>query len=140
VKPEELEKGDRILFKDRSTPLTVKEKIEDGVLVDGPQGGEYELYTNEGADLVAKKGKRRYSSYAEDIRKVGKWVKKDDNRWKHSKTGAEIRLEENSAGFLKVKTDGIEKADIDPPKYGYLDRECAEEDVEKLIKKHPEGR
>ena len=140
MNPEELEENDRILFNDRSSPLRVAGKIEDGVIVKGPKGGEYELYTNEGADLVSKKGSRRYSSYAKNIRKVGKWIREDTDKWKHSKTGAEITLGKNSAGFFEIKSQNFSIDEIDQPKYGYSEKEFAEEDVRKLIKKHPEGK
>jgi hypothetical protein len=139
VKPEELEPEDKILFNDRSTPLTVKEKIEDGVIVEGPKGGEYELYTDDSTDLVSKTDKRRYSSYAENIRKVGEWTENGKESWKHSKTGAEIEISKNSAGFYEIQTKGLDESVIDQPKYGYSEKEFAEEDVEKLIKKNPEG-
>lgn len=138
--PDELKEDDRILFNDRSVPLTVKKEINDGVIVEGPNGGEYELYTNEGSDLVSKKDSRRYSSYVKNIRRVGKWLKNGKDTWKHSKTDAKIKIRKNSAGFFKIEIEEINSDEIDPPKYGYSEREFAEEDVKKLINKNPEGK
>lgn len=140
MEPIELEEDERILFNERSIPLTVKKKIDDGVIVEGPNGGKYELYKNEGSDLVSKKDSRRYSSYAENIRKVGKWSKEEKDIWEHSKTDAEIEISKNSAGFFEIDTDGIDSEQIDQPKYGYSEKEFAEKDVKKLIKKNPEGK
>lgn len=140
MEPKELKENDRILFNNRSVPLTVKKRISDGVIVEGPNGGEYELYTNEGAKLVSKKNSRKYSSYAENIRKVGKWLREEKNIWKHSKTDAKIQIRKNSAGFFKINFEGFDSNEIDQPKYGYSEREFAEEDVKKLIKKNPEGK
>lgn len=134
----QFKKGDRILFNERVQPLEVEES-EDGVLrVTGPQGAEYEIYTEDGKLLYCKKGNRRYSSYVNELRKTGEWRKTGDS-WTHSKTGAEIRLSKNEMGFWTLETDGIDPEPIDPPKYGYSDKEFAEEDAEKLVNRNPEG-
>ncbi|MFB6208404.1 MAG: hypothetical protein ABEJ69_03570 [Candidatus Nanohaloarchaea archaeon] len=140
VEPEELEEGDRVLFNDRSIPLTVEAVEDDRVVVEGPHGGEYEIYAAEDTDdlLVSRKGNRRYSSYCRDLRKTGKWERNGD-RWEHSKTGAELRLEKMETGFWTVATDDFSREELDPPRYGYSRKEFAEEDAEKFVEKHPEG-
>ncbi|MFO7793641.1 MAG: hypothetical protein R6V35_01560, partial [Candidatus Nanohaloarchaea archaeon] len=87
MKFEKFEEGDKILFSDRKTPLTVEEVKEEEMKVTGPSGGEYEIYYDGNTQLVAKPGNRKYSSYCKDLRKVGEWVRKD-NEWIHSKTEA----------------------------------------------------
>jgi hypothetical protein len=137
---EKLEEEDHVLFGDRKTPLKVTSIEDDHVLVAGPNGGEYELYNAEDTDrlLVCKPGNRRYSSYADDLRKTGEWKKTSDG-WKHSKTENYVKLVKNSIGFWTLETS-LDSNELDLPKYGYSDREAAEEDAEKLIKKHPEGK
>lgn len=136
---ESLKEGDRILFNNRQMPLEVAEVGEERAHVNGPQGGDYILFKAEEQErlLVATKGRREYASYTEDLRKVGKWLQEDDI-WKHSKTGAEVRMEKNEIGRWTVKTSL--EADFAPPKYGYADRDSAFEDAEKLVSKHPEGK
>ncbi|MFQ3308411.1 MAG: hypothetical protein ACI977_000646 [Candidatus Nanohaloarchaea archaeon] len=137
-----LEEGELILFNDRKTPLEVSGIREDGTLdVAGPSGGEYEIYRAEEDEdilLVSKKGNRRYSSYCKNLRRVGEWVRKNEDRWEHSKTGAEIELVKNDNGFWTIKSDKFED-EIDTPKYGYSSKEFAEEEAEKFVKKNPEG-
>lgn len=135
MKLEDLEKGDRILFNDRATPLEVEEIKNDGIIVAGPKGGEYELYEDEGTLLVCKKGSRRYSSYCKDLRKVGKWERNDDE-WIHSITRARIRIEENENGFWHIDSDTF---DIDNPMYGFSSREHAKEEVESILDDNPAG-
>ncbi len=134
VKPSDLEEGDRVLFGDRKVPLEVEEVAEDRALVDGPQGGEYVLYTEEDIVLVSSKGDRRYSSLAEDLRTTGRWRRTGDI-WTHSKTGQQVRLEETKAGFWRIDTEFA----VDQPKYGYRSKEDAEAEVRGLIDDHPEG-
>lgn len=139
VELDELEEGDRILFNDRAVPLTVEAVEEDRVVIEGPNGGEYEIYRAEdGSMLVSRKGNRRYSSYCQELRKTGRW-ERDGDRWKHSKTGAELRLEKNSTGFWTIRTEGVSREQLDLPRYGYSRKEFAEEDAEKFVEKHPEG-
>ncbi|PSH00599.1 MAG: hypothetical protein BRC30_02710 [Nanohaloarchaea archaeon SW_7_46_7] len=135
---ENLEEGLKILFNDRKTPLTVEEKDEDRAVVEGPNGGRYEIFTDEGTLLVSKEGNRRYSSYCEDLRSVGEWMR-DEFSWVHSKTDAKVELVRKENGFWNVETEGLEDS-IDTPMYGYSDREFAEEDAQKFVDKHPEGR
>jgi hypothetical protein len=135
---EDLEKGLKILFNDRKTPLTVTEKDEEKALVQGPNGGKYEIYTDDGTLLVSKEGNRRYSSYCKDLKSVGEW-QKGQNVWTHSKTGAKVVLERKENGFWTIRTEGLED-EIDTPMYGYSDKEYAIEDAEKFIGKHPEGK
>lgn len=137
-----LEEGDRILYSDRSQPLDVLEVKEDSIEVKGPSGGEYIIFRAEDSDklLVARKGNRRYASYVENLRKVGEWQHLDENLWKHSKTGAELRLEKKETGYWSIKSEDFDlEEEIDLPLYGYSDREFAEEDIRKLIKDNPEG-
>lgn len=138
MKIKELEEGQKILFNDRKTPLTVSERADEGVWVEGPGGGEYLLYEEDGTALVSKNENKRYSSYVEDLRKVGEWNREEDS-WKHSKTGAEIDIVETDTGNYRVESDGID-INIDQPAYGYLKKEPAVEDVEKFVEKHPEGK
>lgn len=136
---QELEKGEKVLFNDRKTPLEVTGKIDGGITVEGPSGGEYEIYEAEDTDdlLVSKKGNRRYSSYCKELRKVGSWERKDDT-WTHSITGEKVELVKNSLGYWTIKS-GLDTGFLDLPKYGYSDKEVAEEDALKLVKKNPEG-
>ncbi|MFQ3275623.1 MAG: hypothetical protein ACI9LV_000977 [Candidatus Nanohaloarchaea archaeon] len=135
---EELEEGDKILFNDRKQPLEVSKLEEDRVLVKGPGGGEYEIYEDDGTLLWSKEGNRRYSSYCNDLRTVGSWEREND-KWEHS-SGTTIKLEKNEIGYWTIKAEGIEIEDeLDLPKYGYSDKEKVEKDVEKVVRKHPEG-
>lgn len=134
---ENFEEGDRILFNDRKTPLTV-EKIEDDEMeVSGPSGGEYEIYFDGDTRLVAKPGNRKYSSYCKDLRKVGEWEREDDE-WIHSKTEASIKVVKKDNGFWTLESEKFEE-DLDLPKYGYSSKEFAVEDAEKFVGKRPEG-
>lgn len=133
----DLSEGQRILFNDRKTPLTVEKVEDDRVLVAGPSGGEYEIYREEDALLVCKPGNRRYSSYCKDLRDVGEWIR-EGNSWRHSKTGAEIELIENDNGFWTIKSEKFDD-EIDTPMYGYSKKEFAEEDAEKFVQNNPEG-
>lgn len=133
----ELEEGQKILFNERKTPLTVEKVEEDRVLVAGPSGGEYEIYQEEDALLVCKPGNRRYSSYCKDLRDVGEWNREGDT-WKHSKTGAKVTLEKKENGFWTINSEKF-GPEIDTPMYGYSNKEFAEEDAEKFVKNNPEG-
>lgn len=137
---EELEEGDRILFNDRKTPLTVKEVRGEDLEVKGPQGGKYILYTGEDAKhpLMAKPGSKKYSSYVKNLRKVGEWQKENEKAWKHTKTNAKISLEQNSVGFWTLNIQNFDEQ-IDLPKYGFSDLEKAREEAEKIVKSNPEG-
>ncbi len=132
---EKFEEGDKVLFNDRKTPLEVVEAFEDEIFVEGPNGGEYEIYLDEGTLLVSKKGNRRYSSYCEDLRKIGEWIREDDT-WRHSKSSAEVSLEQNENGYWFVRS---EKFEVDNPMYGFSSKEFAVEEAEKIIGKNPEG-
>lgn len=136
----DLKESDRILFGDRATPLEVEETKEDEAVVKGPNGGEYLLYDEEDAKhpLVAKPGNKRYASYAEDLRRVGEWVKKDDKAWRHTGTDAVISLVENEAGFWTLDTQRFDK-NLDIPKYGFSSYEEAEDKAQKVLKGSPEG-
>lgn len=137
---QELEEGEKILFNDRKTPLTVKKIRENQIEVAGPQGGEYILYTEEDAKhpLTAKPGNKKYSSYAKNLRKVGKWQKTHDKTWQHTKTGAEIKVKKNQAGFYTLETQKFDQQ-IDLPKYGFSDLENALEEANKIVNENPEG-
>lgn len=135
---EDLEEGLKVLFNDRKTPLEVVEKDDEKAVIEGPHGGRYEIYTDEGSLLVSREGNRRYSSYCEDLRSVGEWNREEDT-WKHTKTGAKVSLEKKGNGFWTVSTEGLED-EVDTPMYGYSDKEFAEEDAKKFVKDHPEGR
>lgn len=128
----ELEEGDRILFNDRKTPLKVV-AVEEEVEVEGPKGGEYNLYEEDG-DLLVYTRNRRYSSYVRDLRKTGKWTRNGDT-WKHT-SGSTAEIKKNSIGYWTIETSGPE---IEVPMYGYSDKEEAVKDLEKAISKNPEG-
>lgn len=134
---EELQEGMKVLFNDRKTPLKVLDKDNERAVVEGPNGGRYEVYTDDETLLVSREGNRRYSSYCKDLRSVGEWNRKEDT-WVHSHTGAEVSLKQKDSGFWTVKTDGLEE-DVETPLYGYSEKEFAEEDASKFIGKHPEG-
>ena len=134
---EQFDKGDKILFNDRKTPLTVSKIEDDRMLVEGPSGGEYEIYFDGDTRLVAKPGNRKYSSYCKDLRKVGEWVREGD-KWVHSKTDASIEVVKKDNGFWTLESGKFE-GELDLPMYGYSSKEFAVEDVEKFIEKRPEG-
>ena len=134
---ENFEKGDKILFSDRKTPLTVEEVEDEEMKVSGPSGGEYEIYFDGDTRLVAKPGNRKYSSYCKDLRKVGKWNRKGDE-WVHSKSEASISLVKKDNGFWELKSDEFGD-ELDNPMYGFSNKEAAEEEVEKFVGKNPEG-
>lgn len=136
MKPENLEEGEKVLFSDRRTPLEVVETGEEAV-VQGPQGADYVIYTDNDALLVARKGNRRYASYCKNLRKVGEWTE-EESIWKHSKTGVKIKIERNDNGFWTIKTEGIE-SNMDIPMYGFTKKEFAREEAEKFVQKNPEG-
>lgn len=133
---ENLKEGDMVLFNDRKTPLEVTGLEDDTVYVEGPNGGEYEIYRDGDVLLVSRKGSRRYSSYCRDLRKVGKW-KRNDRKWTHSKTGSEISIVRNETGHWTIETDL--EVDLDLPMYGFSDLETVEKEVEKILRKNPEG-
>lgn len=137
MKFEEFEEGDRILFNERKTPLTVEDIQEEEMQVKGPSGGEYEIYYDGDTRLVAKPGNRKYSSYCKDLRKVGKWEREGDE-WRHSKTEASIKLVKNDNGFWTLKSEKFED-ELDLPMYGFSNKEAAVEEAEKFIQKRPEG-
>lgn len=128
----ELEAGDRILFNDRKTPLEVVDTNGE-VKVEGPNGGEYTLYEEDGTLLFYSRNKR-YSSYVKDLRKTGRW-KRDGDEWSHTE-GSRVKLEKNSIGYWTIETNGPSP---EVPKYGYSDKEEAVKDLEKFISKHPSG-
>lgn len=134
----DLEEGLKILFNDRKTPLEVIEKEGETAVVEGPNGGRYEIYEDEGTLLVSREGNRRYSSYCEELRSVGEWIREGDT-WTHSKTNAEVALVKKENGFWTVKVEGLED-ELDTPMYGYSEKEFAEEDAIKFVEDHPEGR
>lgn len=137
-----LEKEDTILFDSRAQPLRVVEIKKDKIKIEGPSGGEYILFVAEEQNrvLISKEGNRDYASYIENLRKVGEWQKKGKNNWKHSKSGAEFKLEKKDTGYWTIKASKSDlEEELNLPLYGYSDREFAEEDVQKVIKKHPEG-
>jgi hypothetical protein len=137
---QELEEGEKLLFKGRKTPLKVSKLEEDRALIEGPQGGEYQIFCAEESEklLISKPGKRRYASYVENLRKVGKWDEKEENSWEHTSTGARIWLEQKDTGFWTIRSENFEK-NLELPKYGFSDLESAEEELQKLFRENPEG-
>ncbi len=134
---EKFEEGDKVLFNNRKTPLTASKIEEERMLVKGPAGGEYEIYYDGDTQLVAKLGNRKYSSYCKELRKVGKWNKKEDE-WVHSKSEASIKIEKKNNGFWTIKSDKFED-ELDNPMYGFTSKDSAVEEVEQFISKKPEG-
>ncbi len=132
----DLEKGDKVLFNNRKTPLKVTETSEK-ILVEGPKGGEYEIFEDNDTLLVAKPGNREYASYCKNLRKTGKWLREKDG-WKHSKTGAQITIDQKNNGFWTLTSKKFED-DLDIPKYGFTNKEAALEEINKCISKNPEG-
>ena len=137
MKFDKFEKDDKILFNDRKTPLTVEQVKQEEMEVSGPSGGEYEIYYDGDTRLVAKPGNRKYSSYCKDLRKVGEWIRTEDE-WIHSKSKDSIKLEKNDNGFWTLKSEKFED-ELDNPMYGFSNREAAQEEVEKFIESCPEG-
>ena len=129
--------GDKVLFNDRKTPLTVEEASQKDLLVEGPKGGDYKIYFDKDTLLVCKPGNEDYSSYCKELRKVGEWSREGDE-WKHSKTEASIKVVKKDNGFWTIESDKFGD-ELDLPMYGYSSKEYAVEDVEKFIKKRPEG-
>lgn len=134
---ENFEEGDKILFNDRKTPLTVKNFSEESLIVEGPSGGEYKIYISEGELLVCRKGNERYSSYCKNLRKTGEWVEKGDS-WKHTASNAEIFVKEKENGFWTVSCENL-GGEIDVPLYGFTSKEDAVEEIESFTSSHPEG-
>lgn len=134
---ENFDEGDKILFNDRKTPLTVKNISEKNLIIEGPSGGEYKIYKGEEELLVCRKGNERYSSYCKDLRKTGKWVRKGDS-WKHNVSNAEITVEEKDNGFWTISSDKL-SGEIDVPLYGFTSKEDAVEEIESFTSSHPEG-
>lgn len=134
----ELKKGEKILFNSRKIPLTVKEIKEDKVIVEGPNGGKYQIYIENNSLLVSKSDSRKYSSYCQELRKVGRWKQKEDNHYVHSKSGAENKLEQSETGYWHIKTS-LDISSYDIPKYGFNDKEVAEKQLNKIKRDHPEG-
>lgn len=137
-----LEEKDKILFDSRSKPLKVIDIQENQIKIEGPSEGQYILFVAEEKNrvLISKEDKRDYASYVENLRKIGEWQKTGDKSWKHSKSKADIRLEQKETGYWTIKTEdfNLEK-EINLPLYGYSNRELAEEEVKKFINNHPEG-
>lgn len=139
MNPEELDAGDRILFGDRKKPLEVETTIEDGVIVRGPSGGEYEIYTENDSLLYCRRGNRRYSSYCKNLRKVGEWSRQGDS-WIHTDSELELRIEKNQIDKWTLKSEDIDlEEELDLPKYGFSEREVAERQAEKFMEANPEG-
>lgn len=134
-----LEQGDKILYEGKSKPLKVKEVKEDKVIIAGPLGGKYQLFEEEDAKhlLVSKPGNKDYASYAKNVRKIGEWIKKEE-KYIHTDTEACVKLYKNKVGFWNVKVENID-ADFDEPKYGFSNKEKAEEEASKIVEKNPEG-
>lgn len=136
---EEVEEGDRVLFNGRKIPLEVEAVDENRIHVEGPQGGSYVIFTaEETGDLLLrnKESGRRYASYVENLRKTGEW-KRNGDTWEHSISGARLELVEKETGFWTVKTDL--DTELELPKYGFAEKEFAEEQIERIVKQNPEG-
>lgn len=129
---DEFDKGEFILYGDKKQPLEVTDVREDRLLVAGPQGGEYVLfYGDDGETLLeATPGKRQYASVIENLRHVGRWEQQDDGRYVHSASGDTIEVVQEDTGFWTIETT---LDDVDLPKYGWTDREDADEKARSLV-------
>lgn len=134
---QEFEEGEKVLFNDRKTPLTVSNGSDEELIVEGPSGGDYEIYFDEDTLLVCRKGNKRYSSYCEDLRSVGEWVR-DGDVWRHTVSGAELNISEKDNGFWEIISEKFDE-ELDNPMYGFTSKEGAVEQVEKFVGNHPEG-
>ena len=136
---EDLSEGEKILYEGKSRPLEVKKIEENAVIVEGPLGGQYQLFEEDDAKhlLVSKPENKDYASYAKNVRRIGEWTEKDD-KYVHSDTEASVELYRNDAGFWSVKVEGMD-ADFDEPKYGFSNKENAEEEASKIVENNPEG-
>lgn len=136
-----LDKGDKILFNERKTPLTVTEIKEDKTLVDGPKTASYEIYRENEVLLFCTQGNRKYSSYCRDLEKTGQWEKQKENYYEHSKTGETVSISKNSIGRWQIEsTVDIDKGKYDLPLYGFNDLEVAEKTLEKIVRDNPRGK
>jgi len=134
---EDFEEGEKVLFNDRKTPLTVTEASEEQILVEGPSGGEYEIYFDEDTLLVCRKGNKKYSSYCEALRSVGEWIR-NGTVWKHSVSEAEVEIKEKDNGFWTISSEKFD-GELDTPMYGFTSKEDAVDEVGKFVNSHPEG-
>jgi len=134
---ETFEEGEKILFNDRKTPLTVSSVSGEKILVEGPSGGEYEIYFDEDNLLVCRKGDRIYSSYCKDLRSVGEWIRNGDT-WEHTISGAEVQIKKKENGFWTISSEKFNDK-LDTPMYGFTSKEGAVEEVESFVKSKPEG-
>ncbi|WP_414838032.1 hypothetical protein ACK3SF_01370 [Candidatus Nanosalina sp. VS9-1] len=133
-----LDEGDKILFDERSQPLEIQETDEKKVIVEGPKGGQYQIFDEDAKHfLISKPGDREYASYIKNLRRIGEWIETDEDSYRHTDTEASLELVKNSAGFWTVKASGIQNLDL--PKYGFSDKEAAREQLEKILDSNPEG-
>ena len=136
---EKLREGDRILFDERSQPLEAEKIEKDKILVEGPKGGQYQIFDEDAKHfLISKPGDREYASYIQNLRKVGEWEKLEDGKFHHSDTEASLELVKKSTGFWTIKSSNFDE-DLDLPKYGFSNKEAAQEQLEKILKSNPEG-
>lgn len=136
---DKLDEGDRILFDERSQPLEVKEKEGEKIIVEGPKGGSYQIFDEDAKHfLISKPGDREYASYIRNLRRVGEWEKFEDGKYKHTDTEALLELVKKDTGFWTIQASNFD-VEIDVPKYGFSDKEAAEEQLEKILNSNPEG-
>ncbi len=140
----QLEKGDKVLYNEKKTPLTVAsvDTESDEVVVQGPQGGEYLLFVpadNEELVLESRSGNREYANKVEDLRTVGEWVQTGEDRWEHSVSGATVELVQNDTGYWTVSVTGVDGDLPDIPRYGFTEKRFARETAEAFIADNPEG-
>ena len=136
---DKLNEGDRILFDERSQPLEVKELEEQKIIVEGPKGGQYQIFDEDAKHfLISKPGDREYASYIQNLRRVGEWEKLEDRKYRHTDTEASLELLQKDTGFWTIQASKFD-TEIDVPKYGFSNREAAEEQLEKILQSNPEG-
>lgn len=140
---EQLEDGDRVLYNEKKSPLTVESVEDEEVTVQGPKGGEYLLFiADDDPELVleSQSGNKQYSSRVDDLRVVGQWEQTGDDQWRHTRTGAEVSLVETGAGYWTVEITGFEGEGPDVPKYGFTAKTHAREAAETFMEDYPEGK
>lgn len=137
-----LEAGDRVLYNEKQEPLTVATVQENGVWVEGPQGGEYLLFRapdDPETILESQSGNREYARAVTDLRVVGEWEQTGEGTWTHTMSGATVHLTTTDAGYWTLTIDGFSGETPDIPQYGYMSREIALEEAQGFMDEHPEG-
>ncbi len=136
---EKIEEGNHVLFNDKKKPLKVLEKSNKRILLEGPRGGFYQIFRSERGLEVSKKDSKRFSNVVKDLRKTGSWKKISETFWKHSGTGASLELVKRETGFWDIEFEGFEPVK-DLPGYGFINKNYAREEIDKILNRYPEGK